>query len=153
MKPNEQRTVHSPSVITRTAFHTGVSDGVDNNGDGRVDEKDAASGYEEEPLKGKPLWQETTLLTKDFDGLDNDGDGLVDEDDEGEASGVTASDAVVFTRTVTDWRIRTLHGPDGGFIYRNAAGEEVAAYSIPYGTKDGRRVSLAYPYEKRVWNF
>ena len=153
MKPNEQRTVHSPSVITRTAFHTGVSDGVDNNGDGRVDEKDAASGYEEEPLKGKPLWQETTLLTKDFDGLDNDGDGLVDEDDEGEPSGVTATDAVVFTRTVTDWRIRTLHGPDGGFIYRNAAGEEVAAYSIPYGTKDGRRVALAYPYEKRVWNF
>ena len=127
-KPNESRTVYSPSRITRTAFHTG---------EGEV------------TLKGCPLWSETTLFTADFDGLDNDGDGLIDEDDEGQPSGKFANDAIVFSRSETKWRVREVHGPKGGFVYTNAFGVAVPAYSIPSGTRNGKRVTFPYSYESK----
>lgn len=127
-KPGEERTVYSPSRITRTAFHTGEG---------------------EPTLKGCPLWVETTLFTADFDGLDNDGDGLVDEDDEGMPSGRFADDDIVFSRTETKWRVREMHGPNGGFVYTNAFGEAVAKYSVPSGTRNGKSVKFPYSCETK----
>ena len=137
--------VQSPSTITRFAFHTGVADNLDNDNDGRFDEFDEIGGFEEEALKGKPLWQEVTLLTPDFDGRDNDGDGWVDEDDEGEANGLPANNDVVFTRTLNDWGIKTVHNEEGGFVYRDARLRDQPHLSLPYRTMDRRPVSFPFP--------
>lgn len=128
--------INSPSTITRFAFHTGLPDGLDNDGDALTDEFDAVGGYEEESLKGKVLWTEVTLLTAEFDGVDSDGDGFIDESDEGPGSGVPAPDAVVFTRDANTWSLKTIHDPSGGFTQAGA--------SLPYATADGRKVTFPF---------
>lgn len=125
--------VPSPTRVTRMAFHTGAPDGVDNNGDGRVDERDAFSGAEGEPLKGRLWWTEVTLFTAESGGPYP-----------AQVDGEPADDAVVFTREIQDWRVRLLHGPEHGFVYRDAWGEEVPEASVPHATTDGKRVAQAY---------
>ncbi len=122
--------------VTRTAFHTGMPDGLDNNGDGKVDEFDETRGYEEEPLKGRPLWSETAVL---------EGPGT-----ERRVPGEFAADGEVFSRTETDWRVRTLHDPEGGCTYRDAAGKEHPEWSVPASTRDGRTVSQVWAAETRT---
>jgi len=132
--------VNSPSTLTRLAFHTGVPDGVDNDGDNATDEFDPGSGYEEEALKGKVLWTETTLLTEEFDEQDNDGDGFIDEADEWPGSAQLASDAVVFTREYQTWSLKTIHDRSGGFTQAGA--------SLPYATTSGQKVT--FPFSSSV---
>ena len=122
--------------VTRTAFHTGMPDGVDNNCDGVADEFDETRGYEEEPLKGRPLWSETAVPE--------------DAGTERRVPGEFAADGEVFSRTETDWRVRTLHGPGGGCEYRDAAGEVREEWSLPWATRDGRTVSQAWAAETRT---
>ncbi len=137
--------VNAPSTISRMAFHTGVPDNLDNDHDGKYDEFDPISGYEEECLKGVVLWTETTLLTKDFDGIDNDGDGLVDESDEGQPNGFPADDAVVFSRSSSTWNLKTVHDADGGFTYVDAFNVTKPELSLPFvKTLDGKKVNFAY---------
>ena len=128
--------VNSPTLITRMFFHTGAPDGIDNNGDGRTDEFDPISGYEEEALKGKLLATETTGLTASGNGLDDDGDGFVDESDEGTFAGQFSPDSVVFTREINNWRLKTIHDPNGGFTD--------PAVSLPFRTMNGQKVTLAF---------
>lgn len=125
--------VNSPSTLTRFAFHTGTPDGLDNNGDGATDEFNPQGGYEEEPLKGKLLWQEVTLPTADFGGHYP-----------AQVDGLPADDSVVFTRERQEWRIKTIHGPTHGFDYVDALGAAHPEWSIPSRTTDGKRVSLAF---------
>ena len=124
---------NSPATLTRFAFHTGVPDGVDNNGDGQVDESNEASGHEEEPLKGRVLWTEVTLPTADVGGLYA-----------AQTDGLPADDAVVFTREYHDWRIKVIHSPTNGFTYRDAFGVVRREASVPFATTDGKRVSYAF---------
>ncbi len=126
-------TVHSPTTITRFAFHTGTPDGVDNNEDGTVDEVNSRSGYEEESIKGKVLWTETTLWTADAGGPYPR-----------QTNGVPAQDSVVFTREYNTWKIRTIHSPTSGFTYRDAFGVVQPAVSIAANTTDGKRVSFPF---------
>ena len=126
-------TVNSLATVTRFAFHTGVPDGIDNNGDGQVDETTEASGHEEEPLKGKVLWTEMTLPTADVGGSYS-----------AQTDGLPADDAVVFTREYHDWRIKLIHSPTNGFTYRDAFGAVRSDASIPFATTDGKRVSYAF---------
>lgn len=128
--------IHSPSTVTRFAFHTGLPDGVDNDGDSLTDEFNEVSGYEEESLKGKVLWTETTALTAEFDGIDNDGDGFIDESDEGPGSGYLSPDSNVFNRAYQTWSLKTIHDPSGGFTQ--------GAVSLPFGTADGRKVTFPF---------
>ena len=125
-----------PGAVVRTAFHVGLPDGEDNDADGRFDEFDEIVGYEEEPLKGRPLWEETAVLPTVG--------GAV------RIPGVPAPDGDVFSRTETDWRIRTLHDAAGGFVYRDAAGAEKPALSLPFATRDGRTVSQVWASETRT---
>ncbi|MCL4180537.1 MAG: VCBS repeat-containing protein [Verrucomicrobia bacterium] len=126
-------TLNSPSTVTRFAFHTGAPDGLDNNDDGRADEFDELTGYEEEPLKGRVLWTEATLLTADLGGPFP-----------AQTDGQPASDAVVFTRDINDWRIKTIHTATNGFEYRDAFNTPQPALSFTFGSSDGKRVSFAY---------
>jgi RHS repeat-associated protein len=124
--------VNSPTAVTRLAFHTGVPDGIDNDGDNLTDEFDPVAGYEEEALKGKVLWTEVTRLTEEFDQLDNDGDGFIDEADEGPGSGHLAPDSVVFTREYQTWNLKTIHDPSGGFA------------EVPQRTLSGQKVTFPF---------
>jgi RHS repeat-associated protein len=128
--------INSPSTVTRFAFHTGLPDGVDNNGDGIIDEFDPLGGYEEESLKGKVLWTETNLISPSFDGVDNDGDGLIDESDEGAFDGQLSDDAIVFSREYQTWSLKTIHSPSGGFTQSGA--------SLPFGTTNGQKVTFPF---------
>lgn len=132
--------VNSPSTLTRLAFHTGVPDGVDNDGNNATDEFDPISGYEEEALKGKVLWTETTVLTAAFNGLDDDGDGFIDESDEGAFDGQLSDDSVVFTREYQTWRLKRLHDASGGFTQLGA--------SLPFASTNGQKVT--HPYVSSV---
>lgn len=125
-----------PGAVVRTAFHVGLPDGEDNDADGRFDEFDEIVGYEEEPLKGRPLWEETAVLPSA---------GTVTR-----IPGVPAPDGEVFSRTETEWRIRTLHDAAGGFLYRDAAGAEKSALSLPFATRDGRTASQVWASETRT---
>ncbi len=88
----------APTLVKRFGFHTGAPDGIDNNGDGTIDEPgDLWIGREEEPLKGILLWQENTALPDD---QANDG--------------VFANDAIVFDRMLTSWTVRDLCHNNGG---------------------------------------
>lgn len=131
--PSPISSTNSPTTVTRFAFHTGAPDGLDNNGDGQVDETTEASGREEEPLKGKVLWTEVTLPTADVGGSYPS-----------QTDGVPADDAVVFTREYQDWRIKLIHGPTNGFTYHEADGTVRSDASVPFATTDGKRVSYAY---------
>lgn len=125
--------VHSPGTVTRFAFHTGVPDGLDNDDNGRIDELKGASGYEEEPLKGRVLWTEVTLLTGDVGGPFP-----------AQRDGERASDDVVFTRESNVWRILSLHTPEEGFIYRDAVGVVRPAWSSSATTRGDRQVRFAF---------
>jgi YD repeat-containing protein len=131
-------TVHSPSTVTRFGFHTGVPDGADNNDNSQIDELQGRSGYEEEPLKGKVLWTEVTLLTADVGGAFP-----------AQTNGLPATDAVTFTRETNTWRIKTIHGPTNGFSYVDAFGTAQPANSIAATTTDGRYVRFAFPVANR----
>ena len=87
----------APTLVTRMAFHTGAPDGVDNDGDGDIDEFHRWDGREEEAIKGVELWHERCSLPDD---------PLRD--------GVFADDAVVFDRVVNTWVIRNLCTALGG---------------------------------------
>lgn len=100
----------APTLITRYGFHTGAPDGLDNDGDGIIDEPgDLWIGREEEPLKGVELWRETTTLPDD---------PLQD--------GAFAPDSKVFQRIESDekgstdpedsWEIRNLCTATGGSL-------------------------------------
>lgn len=122
--------VHTPTTVTRYRFHTGAPNGVDDDGDGSVDEVNDVAGREEEPLKGRPIWTEVTALesgtpgyveyhsdgdrrpewlllvrTGSDDGADNDADGQVDEPDEKQF----ANDALVFSREIKSWDLKVIH--------------------------------------------
>jgi len=101
----------APTLVTRTAFHTGAPDGVDNDGDGAIDESDRWGGREEEPLKGVELWHERTALPDD---------PLRDGD--------FAEDAQTFDRIVTMWVVRDLADASGGPL--------VDAFDAGYSTQD-----------------
>lgn len=126
-------TVHSPTTVTRFAFHTGTPDGADNNGDGNFDEFNEQSGHEEEPIKGRVLWTETTLPTADVGGSYP-----------AQVDGQPADDAVIFRRDYNNWKIKTIHSPSGGFTYTDAFDVVHPSLSLPHATMDGKRVSFAF---------
>lgn len=128
--------VNSPSTLTRLAFHTGVPDGVDNDGDNATDEFDPISGYEEESLKGKVLWTETCVLDTSFNGVDDDLDGFIDESDEGTDDGQLSADALVFTREYQNWSLKTIHSSAGGFTQPGA--------DLPFATTNGQKVTFPF---------
>lgn len=130
--------VHSPTTVTRLAFHTGLPDGEDNDANGRTDEFKEQSGYEEEPLKGRVLWTEITLATADVGGPFP-----------AQTNGLPASDDVVFTRERNTWEILNLHTPAGGFAYQDAAGVVRPEWSQPAATVDGRHVRFAFSRRTR----
>ncbi len=100
VKKIERGDPDAPTQVTRTTFHTGGPDGVDNNGDGAVDERTAAGGSEEESLKGRILQEETA--TEAAGGNSSGSDGA------------DAPNSETFRRTTTKWNIRRLHASDGG---------------------------------------
>lgn len=109
------------TTVTRHRFHTGAPDGIDNDGNGEVDEFNHVAGSEEEPLKGRLLWEETcgidaVDLNEDFtavwpkktdasDGFDIDGDGEVDF----ALNEQFTHDTLVYRRKLYDWRSRSLY--------------------------------------------
>jgi RHS repeat-associated protein len=127
---------NSPSTLTRLAFHTGVPDNVDNDGDLATDEFDPVSGYEEESLKGKVLWTETNMIGLSFNGVDDDLDGFIDESDEGAHDGQLSNDNVVFTREYQTWSLKTIHSSSGGFTQPGA--------SLPFATTNGQMVTFPF---------
>jgi RHS repeat-associated protein len=103
------------TLITRNRYHNGAPDGVDNDGDGEIDEVEDWMGPEEEPLKGTLLWSETTSLP-----------------DDPLSDGIFADDSVVFGRTLAPldtWEIREICGPDGGALVDLLADPEYASLS------------------------
>ena len=125
--------VHSPGTVTRFAFHTGMPDGLDNDENGRIDELKGTSGYEEEPLKGRVLWTESTLLTGDVGGAFP-----------AQRDGERATDDVVFTRESNAWKILSIHTPEAGFRYRDAVGVERPEWSSSATTRGDRQVRFAF---------
>jgi len=89
----------APTLVTRYGFHTGAPDGLDNDGDGQIDEFTEWGGREEEPLKGVELWRETTVLP-----------------DVAAEDGAFAPDAKVFERLVATWVVRDLSTSTGGAL-------------------------------------
>ena len=128
--------VNSPSTLTRLAFHTGVPDGLDNDGDNATDEFDPISGYEEEAIKGKVLWTETSVLDTSFNGVDDDLDGFIDESDEGTDDGQLSADTLVFTREYQTWSLKTIHSSAGGFTQPGA--------DLPFATTNGQKVTFPF---------
>ena len=55
VKKIERGDASAPTLVTRFFFHTGAPDGIDNDGDGQLDERTSRGGSEEEPLKGRAL--------------------------------------------------------------------------------------------------
>lgn len=119
VKKIERGDSDAPTRVSRIFFHTGAPDGLDNDGDGRLDERTARGGSEEEALKGRTLRQEITIEQGGADTRLGDG--------------APTPDAVTFSRTVTDWTIRQIHSPSGG------------SQGIP--TLDLRNVSFAHREE------
>lgn len=101
----------APTLVTRTGFHTGAPDGIDNDGDGETDEFDRWVGREEEPLKGVELWHERTALPDD---------PLRDGD--------FAEDTQAFDRVVNSWTVRDLADASGGPL--------VDTFDAGYSTND-----------------
>ena len=90
----------APTSVTRTFFHTGAPDGIDNDGDGKIDERGEDNETEELPLKGQVLAQETTTeLAGAYTTL---GDG------------VFAADKDTFQRVQSKLTIQRIHSRDGG---------------------------------------
>lgn len=116
VKKIERGDAAAPTQVTRISFHTGAPDGIDNNGDGQLDERTTLGGAEEESLKGQVLTQEAATADAGADTTIGDG--------------APAADTNVFSRTRNDWTIRRLHHPDGG--------------SRGIATLDERSVSFAF---------
>lgn len=90
----------APTSVTRTFFHTGAPDGIDNDGDGKLDERGEDNETEELPLKGQVLAQETTTeLAGAYTTL---GDGAF----------AAAKDT--FQRVQSKLTIQRIHNSDGG---------------------------------------
>lgn len=100
VKKIERGDESAPTQVTRIFFHTGGPDGINNDGDGEVDERTEKGGAEEEPLKGIILKQEITTSEGGADTCIGDGEEAVD--------------GVIFTRIYNDWTIRRIHNQDGG---------------------------------------
>ncbi len=81
-----------PTLVTRYHFHTGAPDGVDNDGDGQIDQRTDNGGAEEESLKGKILEVRRETCA---DG--NDGD--------------CREAGAVFSTEYERWEIRRLYTP------------------------------------------
>lgn len=90
----------APTQLTRIFFHTGAPDGVDNDGDGRIDERAEDGETEELPLKGQILQQEVTTADGGVHSAQNDGK--------------LSLDSHVFQRLENKWGIRRIHDIAGG---------------------------------------
>lgn len=109
------------TTVTRRFFHTGHPDGSDNDNNQITDEFNHVAGAEEEPLKGRLLWEEVCGIdaisfNKDFtavwpkksglgDGYDNNGNGKTDEPEELEF----AHNRLVYQRKVNKWIVKRLY--------------------------------------------
>ncbi len=110
----------APTSVTRTFFHTGAPDGIDNDGDGQIDERGEDNETEELPLKGQVLAQETTTeLAGAYTTL---GDG------------VFAADKDTFQRVQSKLTIQRIHSSDGG-TQNVATVDNEQEVSFAYATK------------------
>ncbi len=91
-----------PTLVRRHHFHTGAPDGVDNDGDGEIDERTLLGGAEAEPLKG-------VLLELRQESCSNGPDG--DCGETGEA----------FVHDLNRFEIQTLYGATGRRCSENSA--------------------------------
>ncbi len=92
----------APGRVTRIAYHQGTPDGIDNDGDGSVNEWNAVAGAEEEALKGMVLWRETAVIGAEGDESYpyDEGDFLPDDD--------------VFSRAINQLTLLRVHAASGG---------------------------------------
>ena len=90
--------ISAPSQVTRIRYHTGAPDGVDNDGDGEIDESNPEVGREEEPLKGMKLWTEVARVPPS---------GWVSP------GAVFLPDSEVFVRTTNELSVVRLHAAAG----------------------------------------
>lgn len=80
--------------ISRNFFHTGAPDGLDNDGDGLIDERELDGTTEELALKGKPLFVE--LTSKHIALADNE----------------AAKPEQLVQKQTTDWHLKRIHTLD-----------------------------------------
>jgi RHS repeat-associated protein len=93
----------APGKLTRTAFHVGAPDGLDNDGDGEVDEI-IAGQHEEKALKGMVLWTEITDI------------GVTGTEVWPYNTNSFLPDGQVYSRTRFDLAVRTLHGTNSALL-------------------------------------
>ena len=86
--------------VVRHYFHTGAPDSVDNDGDGRIDERGVDGSSEELALVGKPWKIESTDASQ----------LLKDTDD--------ATQTQLYQRQATTWLVRTVHDGDSSVSTR-----------------------------------
>ena len=110
----------APTSVTRTFFHTGAPDGIDNDGDGKIDERGEDNETEELPLKGQVLAQETTTELAGAYTTLGDGEFAADKD--------------TFQRVQSKLTIQRIHSSDGG------------TQNVPTVNND-QEVSFAYALE------
>lgn len=115
----------APTLLTRYRFHTGAPDGIDNDGDGVLDDADLWNGREEEPLKGVELWRETTALH-----------------DDPATDGEFSSNARVFERAEANWVVRSLSNPNDGAV-AELLGESYRTADDPYGRRVRQAVRVS----------
>jgi RHS repeat-associated protein len=93
----------SPGMTTRLAYHVGAPDGIDNDGNGKIDERHGTH-REEACLKGSVLWTETTDV------------GVEGNERWPYPTNSFLSDALVYSRTYSQIAIRTMHGRNGALL-------------------------------------
>jgi RHS repeat-associated protein len=93
----------SPGLVTRLAYHVGAPDGIDNDGNGLVDEMHGAR-REEAPLRGSILWTELTDV------------GVIGTELWPYTTNSFLPDALVYSRTYSDIAIRTMYGTNGALL-------------------------------------
>ncbi|WP_339734884.1 SpvB/TcaC N-terminal domain-containing protein [uncultured Gimesia sp.] len=109
------------TTVTRHYFHTGAPDGIDNDQNDKTDEFNHIAGAEEEPLKGRLLWEEICGIAaiehnQDYtaswplksganDDYDNNSNGEIDESNEQ----IFAHNDLVYRRRVNEWKLRRLY--------------------------------------------
>jgi RHS repeat-associated protein len=109
--------VSAPTQVTEHRFFTGGPDGVDNDGDGQVDEVSPEGYREEEALKGRTRERE-----------------VKSEDDD------------LFSRESRDWRVRTLLTNSEGTEIRFAYSQE-ATTLVYEGTDSPEILRSTYAYD------
>ncbi len=112
----------SPTLLTRIFFHTGAPDGIDNDSDGKIDERGEFGETEELPLRGKILTQETTTAEA----------GAYTSVKDGQPSDTTHT----FQRLENNWGIQRIHDISGG------------TQGVP--TMQEQEVSFAYHLEENL---